>query len=60
MKGCPHAYQLDAGHRFEKGRPMAVCGNTGALVRPQEKRPAWRSGLVLSYADHPGTAACCD
>lgn len=30
---CSHAYQLDAGHRFETGRAFAVCGNTAALVR---------------------------
>ena len=30
---CLHAYQLDSSHRFEKGRPVAVCGNTAVLVR---------------------------
>jgi hypothetical protein len=28
-----HAYQLDDHHRFEKGRPQLVCGNTAAMVR---------------------------
>lgn len=27
-----HAYDLDDHHRFEKNKPMLVCGNTGSMV----------------------------
>ena len=28
IAGLPHAFVLDDHHRFERGRPMLVCGNT--------------------------------
>ena len=32
LPGAPNAYQLDDHHRFEKNKPMLVCGNTGSMV----------------------------
>jgi len=32
IPGSENAYQLDDHHRFEKNKPMLVCGNTGAMV----------------------------
>eukprot|EP00239_Pterosperma_sp_CCMP1384_P001241 CAMPEP_0197847870 /NCGR_PEP_ID=MMETSP1438-20131217/7361_1 /TAXON_ID=1461541 /ORGANISM="Pterosperma sp., Strain CCMP1384" /LENGTH=444 /DNA_ID=CAMNT_0043459929 /DNA_START=188 /DNA_END=1523 /DNA_ORIENTATION=- len=32
IPGSESAYQLDDHHRFVKGKPMLVCGNTGAMV----------------------------
>lgn len=33
LKETPGAFALDAGHTFEAGRAMAVCGNTALMVR---------------------------
>jgi hypothetical protein len=32
IKGHENAYQLDDHHRFVKGKPLLVCGNSGAMV----------------------------
>jgi arsenite methyltransferase len=32
LEGSPHAFQLDAHHRFETGRPDRVCGNTARIL----------------------------
>ena len=32
MPAHPHAFELDDHHRFEKGRPMLVCGNTADML----------------------------
>jgi len=32
VPGAPHAYHLDDHHRFEKNKPMLVCGNSAAMV----------------------------
>jgi hypothetical protein len=32
IPGHKHAYWLDDHHRFEKGKPAIVCGNTAAMV----------------------------
>jgi arsenite methyltransferase len=32
IEGHPHAFVLDDHHRFETGRPMAVCGNTADML----------------------------
>mmetsp|Transcript_19752 Transcript_19752/g.64214 ORF Transcript_19752/g.64214 Transcript_19752/m.64214 type:complete len:401 (+) Transcript_19752:26-1228(+) len=32
IEGHPHAYSLDDHHRFEKAKPMLVCGNTASMV----------------------------
>jgi arsenite methyltransferase len=31
-EGHPHAFVLDDHHRFERGRPMSVCGNTADML----------------------------
>lgn len=31
------AYQLDDHHRFEKGRPHLVCGNSAAMVSRRQR-----------------------
>lgn len=52
IKGSESAYQLDDHHRFVKGKPLLVCGNSGAMVGENgvswlskhfEVRPATRS-----------------
>jgi arsenite methyltransferase len=32
LEGHPHAFTLDDHHRFERGRPLRVCGNTAAML----------------------------
>jgi len=32
MSGAEHAFELDDHHRFERGRPMLVCGNTADML----------------------------
>ena len=32
LAGHPHAFVLDDHHRFERGRPLRVCGNTAAML----------------------------
>jgi arsenite methyltransferase len=32
LEGSPNAYSLDDHHRFEKNKPMLVCGNTASMV----------------------------
>lgn len=33
MEGAEHAFVLDDHHRFERGRPMLVCGNTADMLQ---------------------------
>ncbi len=33
MREHPHDFQLDDHHRFIRGKPMLVCGNTAAMVQ---------------------------
>lgn len=33
LSDAPHAFELDDHHRFEKGRPMLICGNTAAMLQ---------------------------
>lgn len=35
IPGAFHCYWLDDHHRFEKNKPLLVCGNTGAMVGEQ-------------------------
>jgi arsenite methyltransferase len=32
MQGNKHSYQLDDHHKFEKGKPTLVCGNTASML----------------------------
>jgi len=32
ISGHPHFFDLDDHHRFYKGKPMLVCGNTASMV----------------------------
>ncbi|UCE72618.1 MAG: methyltransferase domain-containing protein [Nitrospiraceae bacterium] len=32
IPGYPHAFELDDHHRFIKGKPMLVCGNTASML----------------------------
>jgi arsenite methyltransferase len=32
MEGQPHTFVLDDHHRFERGRPLTVCGNTADML----------------------------
>lgn len=41
IPGHENAYQLDDHRRFEKGKPMVVCGNTAAMLG--EKGISWLS-----------------
>jgi len=53
------AYQLDDHHRFEKGKPMLVCGNTSAMVG--ENGVSWLSkhfDVVGDRSVHYGLFDC--
>lgn len=36
---APHAFDLDAHHRFITGKPMPVCGNTAAMLQATRYAP---------------------
>jgi arsenite methyltransferase len=38
----PHAFVLDDHHRFERGRPMLVCGNTADMLQRTRYAPHFR------------------
>ncbi len=67
---APHAFDLDDHHRFERGRPMNVCGNTAAMLSQTRFAPWFEvrgdhsthyglfdCGPVPNTA--PNDAACC-
>ncbi|HEV8692713.1 MAG TPA: methyltransferase domain-containing protein [Lysobacter sp.] len=42
IDGAEHAFVLDDHHRFERGRPLLVCGNTAAMVSATRYAPYFR------------------
>eukprot|EP00210_Caulerpa_lentillifera_P001291 g1244.t1 len=55
IPGHENAYQLDEHFRFEKGKPMAVCGNTAAMLG--EKGISWLAphfDIVGDRSNHYG------
>jgi hypothetical protein len=38
----PHAFELDDHHRFERDRPMLVCGNTADMLGGSRYAPHFR------------------
>lgn len=69
----PHAFTLDDHHRFERGRPVPVCGNTAAMLQDTRYAPYFRvegdrgvhyglfpCGPATAVAPGTGTSgACC-
>jgi SAM-dependent methyltransferase len=39
IAALPHAFELDDHHRFEAGRPLAVCGNTADMLAQTRYAP---------------------
>jgi len=42
VEGAEHAFVLDDHHRFERGRPLLVCGNTAAMLSATRYAPYFR------------------
>lgn len=72
IDGSPHAFDLDDHHRFHRGKPLAVCGNTFDMLAASRYAPYFERigtkethyGLfdcgVSPAAPSAGTAgACC-
>lgn len=51
IPGAASAYSLDDHHRFERGKPALVCGNTASMVRGCGRARAMRGGLRAWRAD---------
>ena len=56
MEECPEAFLLDDHHLFEAHRPMAVCGNTTAMI--QETRYSSHFEIVGDRSRHFGLFDC--
>ncbi len=54
--GYPHAFELDDHHRFIKGKPMLVCGNTASMV--SETRFAEHFKVSGDRSTHYGSFDC--
>lgn len=53
---APRVFELDPAHRFEKGRPERVCGNSAAMI--QETRFAKHFEILGNRNEHFGVFAC--
>src|SRR3989344_1768082 len=53
---CPHFFVLDDHHIFEKGKPMAVCGNTAMML--QGTRYAEYFNIIGDMTKHFGLFEC--
>ncbi|EFC40357.1 predicted protein [Naegleria gruberi] len=52
-----HAYTLDAGHVFERNRPVLVCGNTASML----SKPSWLGPyfqIIGDMSTHYGAFDC--
>ncbi|GAB2506815.1 methyltransferase domain-containing protein [Arenimonas alkanexedens] len=58
MAAHPHAFVLDDHHRFERGRPMRVCGNTFDMIAAS--RYASHFTLQGDSTEHFGLFDCAD
>ncbi len=52
----PHAFFLDDHHLFEKGRPMAVCSNTAAMLQQTRYAPHFK--VTGDLSTHYGLFDC--
>lgn len=73
VAGQPHFFQLDNHHRFQTGKPMAVCGNTASMLagtrfadhfqvigdRAVHYGPFGSGRAGLQADDDHNSAACC-
>jgi len=58
VEEMPNAFVLDDHHRFEKDRPLLVCGNTAAML--EETRFAAHFDVVGDRSTHYGLFDCED
>lgn len=56
LADMPHAFDLDAHHKLETGRPLQVCGNTAAMLI--ETRYAPHFSVVGDRSVHYGLFDC--
>ncbi|MCH6257133.1 methyltransferase domain-containing protein [Puniceicoccaceae bacterium K14] len=56
VPSAPRIFELDPSHRFEKGRPDRVCGNSAAMI--QETRFAKHFKVVGDRNEHFGLFDC--
>ena len=57
IPGCPHFFDLDDHHRFIKGKPMLVCGNTASMVSDTRYGRAFK--VMGNRSVHFGAFAGC-
>ena len=58
VNGYPNAFPLDDHHRFEKDKPVPVCGNTAAML--SETRLAVHFDVTGGRSTHFGLFDCGD
>lgn len=56
VSSAPRLFELDPSHRFEKGRPERVCGNSAAMI--QETRFAKHFEVLGNRSEHFGLFPC--
>jgi len=56
VPSAPRVFELDPAHRFEKGRPERVCGNSAAMI--QETRFAKHFEVIGDRSEHFGLFPC--
>lgn len=56
LADSPVAFVLDDHHRFERGRPMAVCGNTAAMLQETRYRDYFE--IIGDRSQHFGLFPC--
>lgn len=72
IDGSPHAFDLDDHHRFQRGKPLAVCGNTFDMIAGSRYAPYFEligtkdihfglfdCGVSPAATPLSGTGACC-
>ncbi len=55
MEGCHHHFALDAKHRFETGRAVAIGGNTARMIERSRLSPHFK--ILGNQAHHFGPVA---
>lgn len=68
IPGHPHAFDLDDHHRFAKGAPVLICGNTARMLAQTRFAPHFRvegdfsvhfGPFPCAPAPLPAVASCC-
>lgn len=56
----PVCFDLDVSHRFEVGRPMAVCGNTALMLQESRFAPHFKvmGDISVHFGLFQGTGTC--